>query len=82
MKTWPSQLDRLINLVEKGNAAQGIAVSTFFGYSEEKTADLTLKFHPSPWRHFGPRRFFQDAPLSLAVGTVTPRLVSQSNEVQ
>jgi hypothetical protein len=82
MKTWPSQLNRLLNLVESGGAAQGMAVSTYFGYSEQKTADLIFKFHPSPWRHFGPRRFYENAPLRLVVGTVTPLDVSPSNEVQ
>src|SRR5208282_6440968 len=34
MLKWPEQLKRLVNLVQNRYAAQGIAVSTYFGYSE------------------------------------------------
>ncbi len=48
MEDWPLQLKRLVNLVENGVAAQGVAVSTCFGYSEKKTSDLVSRFYAPP----------------------------------
>jgi hypothetical protein len=39
MEDWPLQLKRLLNLVENRVVAQGVAVSTCFGYSERKTSE-------------------------------------------
>ena len=82
MQTWPEQLNRLLKFVQKGDAAQGLAISTYFGYKEEKMADLISKFHPLPWRRFGPRKFFENAPLQIVVGSVTLADVSARHEVQ
>ena len=71
MATWPLQLKRLLNLVENGVAAQGVAVSTYFGYSEKKTSDLLSKFYPVPWSHSDPMRFIEDAPLQLVVAAAS-----------
>ncbi len=82
MLKWHEQLKRLVNLVQNRYAAQGIAVSTYYGYSEEKMADLTSRFHPLPWRCFGPRRFFENAPLQMVFGSVIFADVSPQDEVQ
>jgi hypothetical protein len=71
MATWPLQLKRLLNLVENGVAAQGVAVSTYYGYSEKKTSDLLFRFYPVPWSHSGAVRFIEDAPLQLVVATAS-----------
>jgi hypothetical protein len=82
LHAWPEQLNRLVRLVQKGDAAQGLAVSTYFGYKEEKMADLISRFHPLPWRRFGPRKFFENAPLQMAVGSVILADVGPRHEVQ
>lgn len=82
MQNWPEQVARLLDLVRKGTAKQGLAVSTYFGYTEEKMAVLISNFHPPPWRRFGPRRFFENAPLQLVVGSVTPADLGPPYEVQ
>ena len=71
MEDWPLQLMRLLSLVENGVVAQGVAVSTYLGYSESKTSDLLSKFYPVPWRHSGPVRFMEDAPLQLVVAAAS-----------
>ena len=71
MDTWPRQLKRLLHPAENGVAAQGVAVSTYFGYSEKRTSDLVSRFYPIPWSHSGPLRFLADAPLRLVVATVS-----------
>jgi hypothetical protein len=82
LQTWPEQLCRLLKLIQKGDAAQGWAVSTYFGYEEGKMVDLISKFHPLPWRVFGPRKFFEDAPLQMVIGSVTLAKVSARDEIQ
>ena len=82
MQTWPDQLNRLLSLVQKGGAAQGLAVSTYFEYKQEKMADVISRFHHLPWRRLGPRKFFENAPLYMVVGSVTLADVSPRDEVQ
>ena len=82
MLKWPEQLIRLVDLVKNRHAAQGLAVSTYYGYSEEKMTDLTLRFFSSPWRRFGPRKFLENAPLQMVLGSVTFADVSRRDEVQ
>lgn len=82
MQTWPEQLNRLLKLVQKGDAAQGLAVSTYFGYKEERMVDLSARFYPLPWKRFGPRKFFHNAPLQIVVGSVTLADVSARHEIQ
>jgi hypothetical protein len=69
MEDWPRQLKRLLSLIEDGVAAQGVAVSTYLGYSEKKTSDLVSRFYPLPWSHSGLLKFREDAPLRLVVAT-------------
>jgi hypothetical protein len=71
LEDWPLQLMRLLNLVESGVVAQGVAVSTYFGYSEKKASDLVSRFYPAPWSHWGPVPFIVDAPLQLVVATAS-----------
>jgi len=71
MEDWPLQLKRLQKLVEDGVVAQGVAVSTHFGYSEKKTSDLLRKFYPVPWSRSDPVRFIDGAPLQLVVATAS-----------
>jgi hypothetical protein len=71
MEDWPLQLKRLLNLVENGVAAQGVAVSTYFGYAEKRVSDLVSSFYAPPWSLAGPVRIIQGAPLQLVVATVS-----------
>ena len=66
---WPRQLQRLVELVEKGDAAQGVALSTFYGYPKDRVIEFVRRFHPSPWTHSRPRKFLASAPLELVVAT-------------
>lgn len=70
IQKWPPQLERLAHVVKQGTSVQGVALSTFFGYPDEKMSGFAIRFHPSPWRRFGPIRFMEDAPLQLVVATV------------
>ena len=70
MEDWPRQLKRLLNLVKNGVVAQGVAVSTHFGYAERRVSDLVSRFYAPPWRVAGPVRFLKGAPLQLVVATV------------
>jgi hypothetical protein len=71
LETWPLQLKRLLNLIENGVAAQGVAVSTYFGYAERRVSDLVSRFYAPPWSVAGPVRFLKGAPLQLVVATVS-----------
>lgn len=71
VKNWPSQLRMLAELVERGGVCQGVALSTFFGYSPRKTVELVSRFYPSPRSYFRPRPFFDDKLLQLAIA-ITP----------
>jgi hypothetical protein len=82
MQKWPEQLARLVDLVKDRYAEQGIAVSTYYGYSEQRTMDLATRFHQKPWRSFGPRKFLENAPLRVVAGSVTTADVSPQNEIQ
>ena len=81
LQTWPEQLSRLLKLIQTGDAERGLAISTYFGYKEPKMVDLISEFHPLPWRVFGPRKFFENAPLQLVVGSVTLVNVSAQDEI-
>ncbi len=66
---WPIQLERLLQLVEKGTVIQGAALSTFFGYKDDKISEFVCRFHPRPWSYSGPLSVFGEAPLRLVLAT-------------
>jgi hypothetical protein len=68
-ETWPSQLGRLAQLVDRGVAWQGVALSTYFGYSPERVDRFDKRFHPSPWISSGRLRVIESAPLQLIGAT-------------
>jgi len=70
IQSWPTQLHRLAHLVEKGDAEQGVALSTFYGYPNDRVTAFARRFHPSSWTHYGPLKFHQSAPLQLVVAIV------------
>ena len=69
MKKWPAQLERLLHLVQSGEAAQGVALATYFGYPEKKTGELVTKSYAPPWSYVGSLKFYEDKPLQLVVAT-------------
>ncbi len=70
LEKWPGQLSRLAKLIERGDAPQGVAVSTFHGYGNDRVACFIKQFYPTPWIAAGLLNFFDDAPLQLVVATV------------
>ncbi len=53
--------------VGKGEANQGIAFCTFFGYSKNKLATLLDHFFDDAWRVTSPRPIIEIAPLKFIV---------------
>jgi hypothetical protein len=71
MKDWPLQPKRLLNLVQNDVVAQGVAASTYFGYSEKRISGFLSRFYPAPWSYWGPVPFIVDAPLQLVMATAS-----------